>query len=201
MQTTPQTETLTLTCPICGTVTFEGPDTFRATDDPTCPKCNTPSLLAWCRDKSNWPAEEMRWEGAHKHQVLFVRDQLGPMVVWRDGMDYRERNAAIVVVGSHRSKSIDCPVYLLDAPWAQVVLRDNFHDWNVAVHSKVGPIDADLSGLVGDQHGGYLFWQGMDRFRAEPWPESKEHFGLCVGNDYTLYTTLFLLRREGMKHA
>lgn len=108
-----------------------------------------PSLLSWRREDSNWPDDKMLYKGATESQVCFVGDTL-PKAYCTNIDEYRWANGGegVQVIGGHRSKSCDLPVYGLDIPHLGVraVLSDNFHGWVVSVET---PKPVDLSMFVG----------------------------------------------------
>ena len=67
------------------------------------------------------------------------------------------------VVGTHRSKSIELPVILLEAPTLglRVWIRDNFHNWAVTIESEM-PRVWDLSQM--DVKGVFeCYFEGFER--------------------------------------
>jgi hypothetical protein len=97
-----------------------------------------PPLSMWLY--ANQPKDTMLWRGGFATQAE-----------WMPRMSDYGVHSEPRVVATHRSKSIDLPVpaILLGDPskdWAVMMLRDNFHDVNVAVVSNVG-LTLDL-GLV-----------------------------------------------------
>lgn len=155
-------------------------------------------------------------------QVHFVRDELAGLF-WAD-VPYDRRAAApprsdtketAHVIGEHTSKSVRLPVYSLERPdlGLQVVLRDNYHDWNVSIVSET-PIEADLRGFELDYarkedrdrypdgyraggSWGYCFFQGFPReVQFGPYRENPRKFSLCVGDNYQVYTLLWLVLRD-----
>ena len=154
------------------------------------------TLLDYRRDDKH-PSKEMFAYNAYWCQIVFVGDVLAPMIFGQD-VPYEEQNALVTVIGSHRSKSVDFPVYQIDAPWGTLILRNNLHNWNVTVYSKVGPLDVDTEGILYEGHGEYLFFEGMDGHNLPPYPETKDSFSFCIGSDFSLYTLLFLFRRAAL---
>jgi len=158
-------------------------------------------------------------------QVHFVRDQLSA-VFWQ-GIPRKDRPPApprdgckqtAFVIGEHHSKSVRLPVYLLERPdlGLKVVLRDNYHDWNISVVSET-PVEADLRGFVLDyrdeeeqekfrdgykpgRYWGYCFFQGFpDKYWFGPYSENPRKFSLYNSSDYITYTLVWLLMREAMQ--
>jgi hypothetical protein len=155
-------------------------------------------------------------------QVHFVRDVLAGLF-WA-GVPYEQRAAAeprnncketAYVIGEHTSKSVRLPVYSLERPdlGLQVVLRDNYHDWNVSVISET-PITTDLRGFELDYFRkedrerypdgyrpggswGYCYFQGFPReVQFGPYSENPRRFSLCIEDTYQMYTFLRLILRD-----
>ncbi len=156
------------------------------------------NLIAYCRDETKHPNKEMFAAGAFWDQILFVRDVLAPCIGIPRSVACNEElgdENPVTVVGSHRSKSIDFPVYRLDGPRMTVVLRNNLHQWTVTVLSRVGPIESDVTDLIGTESGAYMGDEGMAEWIHPVWPKSREAFSFSVTGNYRLYTTMFLLNR------
>jgi hypothetical protein len=101
---------------------------------------NAPTLLGWA--VNNPPKPEMIYRDGFHHQVAWMSELSRFAANAIDNLEPR-------VIQTHRSKSIVLPVpaILLGDPngeWAIVMLRDNFHDINVAVVSNV-PLIIDPS--------------------------------------------------------
>lgn len=156
------------------------------------------------------------------HQLHFVRDNLCGML-WADiPYDKREKESTrdskvtAFVVGEHSSKSVQLPVYSLERPdlGLQIVLRDNYHDWNVSVISEK-PIPPEvIRGFQSDfsedekkkfekepwrpgYSWGYCFFQGFpEELQFGPYSQNPRKFSLCIGSEYSLYTFVWLIMRE-----
>lgn len=60
-----------------------------------------------------------------------------------------ELGAEVFAVSSHRSKSIELPVYLLEKDEVQIILRDNFHNYSFTVVSpRPVHLPPDLAQIV-----------------------------------------------------
>ena len=70
------------------------------------------ALQEWIRDQI--VGDEMLWKGSFGSQVGFVRDVLQSLVA--AGLHYPECREIAFVISTHRSKSIDLPVYELARP-------------------------------------------------------------------------------------
>lgn len=83
---------------------------------------NKTPLMQWI--EQNQPKKTMLWKGAFQHQMklfTFMKEYY---------------NDDIIVVSTHRSKSIDLPVILI--PFRQhteVIIRNNFYDYKVSISS------------------------------------------------------------------
>ncbi len=160
------------------------------------------------------------------HQVHFVRDSIAGLF-WSD-IPYDKRNAApprddskesALVIGEHTSKSVRLPVYSLERPdlGIQIVLRNNYYNWNVSVISET-PITTDLRGFQLDyldserkrfpdgyikgRFWGYCFFEGFpEELCFGPFVENPRKFSLWTNGDYMLYTFVWLLMRDIRKGA
>ena len=151
-------------------------------------------------------------------QVHFVRDTLARLI-WR-GIKYDDipreperLDCAVTayVISEHRSKSVRLPVYSLERSGLglQIVLRDNYYNWNVSVVSE-RPVAADLRGFVTDFRDeaerakyrprdcwGCCFFEG---FPAElmlgPYSKDRRKFSLWTNGDHELYALVRNLMLE-----
>jgi hypothetical protein len=89
------------------------------------------ALQTWIKD--DLPKDDMLWKGSCEQQLLFVRDVLTNVLF----STYEESDKyPIMVISTHRSKSIVLPVYQVTLPNGLVAtMRDNFHDWKVSISS------------------------------------------------------------------
>lgn len=159
------------------------------------------NLLQWCRDTEQWFDPALLYSESAKAQVMFVRDDIARMVLRASPWEGDGESGAHII-GWHHSKSVRLPVYHIDAAWAEIVIRDNFHDYNVTIRSKVGPLGADTDGLLGEHHGGYLFFQGMGDWVEQPWGGvASEAFSFSVGGAHRLWALLFLFARAGFRQV
>lgn len=157
-------------------------------------------VTAWYR--VNHPDEKLIFKDGLSKQICFIRDDISC------GLFYGLENADIngefdskryealqpVVIGTHRSKSVLLPVMelTLKSVGIKMVFRNNFYDWCVSVESDYD-INCDFKGLITDCEG---FFEGFPPSRVYP-PYSKKNkkrFSFCIGNNYDLYTLMFLLK-------
>jgi hypothetical protein len=162
-------------------------------------------LQAWV--SKHVVANEMLWKGAWGAQIQFVRDQLLYLVAV--GLHYEDIAAISDVISTHSSKSIQLPVYELrrDDIGLRFILRGNFHDWKLSVISE-RPIVADFSGLfyttppvAPDYTGNELadcYFEGFpkDLIFGYYEPSNKKRWSACIGDEYGVYTTIFLIMRS-----
>lgn len=151
-------------------------------------------------------------------QVHFVRDTLGGLF-WSD-IPYDARPIATPraskesawVIGEHRSKSVRLPVYSLERPdlGLQVVLRDNYYNWNVSVVSEIPVAASILEGFRLDftsederakyrpgDYWDYLFFEGFPSdLMFGPHSLNARRFSIAIGNEFALYTFCWLLLRD-----
>lgn len=85
-------------------------------------------LQAWFME--NMPKEQMVYREAANAQIVFFRDECREMF---------DKNLELVeVVSTHRSKSIDLPVYHYKLKnGIEMIVRDNFHGVKVSVYSPI----------------------------------------------------------------
>lgn len=158
------------------------------------------------------------------HQVHFVRDTLAG-IVWAD-VPYDKRpnepppretcKETCFVIGEHTSKSVSLPVYSLERPdlGLQIVLRDNYHDWNISVLSEKVISAEVLRGYSLDfnesdkerfakepwkpgRSWGYCYFQGFpEEIQFGPHSQNQNRFSICLGGEYSVYTFVWLIMRE-----
>lgn len=150
--------------------------------------------------------DEMLWKGAAGHQIRFVRDSLLP--VFGAGLAYEQAKDAISVISTHRSKSIELPVYQLERPDRdlRVVLRNNFYNWKMSVLSDT-PVQADFDGLFHttppvepDYTGDELhpvYFEGFPRDLIFPYYSQTDgrQWSAEIQTDEALWTSMFLMMR------
>lgn len=150
-------------------------------------------LQAWFME--NRVKNEMVYKGGAEDQILFMRDQ--PYYLFKDCLE------ETCVVGTHRSKSIDLPVYQLSFTDGTVLtLRDNFHDWKVSVES---PIDLHFPTSLFSGEGktviSTIYCEGFtDDQVFGPYSESQRRFTVEIYDMHRLFTFFFLLH-EQMKNG
>ena len=154
-------------------------------------------LQIWANEHE--PRDEMIWKKAYWNQIIFVRDQIAGLL----SSSYEEYNDLVDVVGSHHSKSIECPVYYLYLKdfGVHIWMRYNFHDWNISIESNK-PIECDFLDTFDDCCYRYCFCQGMENKKFGPYESNHARFTVCIHNHYDLYTFFRCLKSFlGIKYA
>lgn len=87
-------------------------------------------LLTWCR--VNAPSDEMCYKQGYWNQITLIRDKVNRMF-YKSYEEFKEN--PVMVIGTHRTKSITMPVYEIDLPQygIKMILRDNLHNWKVSI--------------------------------------------------------------------
>ena len=169
-------------------------------------------LLEWCRDGSNQPDASLLYKEAMWSSVIFMRDTLTykmlngiPIESFEVPQLETKRVRMTTVVGEHRSKSIKLPVVSImrEDLGLEIIMRDNFHDFNVTVRSRVPVASSVMEGFEKEfsepeverynsftqgSYWGYCFFQGfpVDAMRG-PWSLDATNFSLCLNNSYETY--------------
>ena len=94
---------------------------------------------------ANHPSDDMIWKLSWWDQVKFVKS-----IIPRAFLS-EKFNVKISVIGSHTSKSIDLPVYMVEAPGIKFIMRNNFYDWKVSVMS-MNPLPGLQKSKTFDHH-------------------------------------------------
>lgn len=118
------------------------------------------------------PEDKMLWKESWWKRNTFIRDDLFKFF----GYDYE-------IVGSHYSKSIECPVILVKYKGVEIILQYNFYDWQVMVKSNkaIELSYLDLYHAAGD----YFYYQGIPeeyRFKQYTATNNKQ-FAIDITDD------------------
>lgn len=152
---------------------------------------NRVDITDWIRknepDSKYWAARN--WD----HQVCFVRDKLG-MLLSSPGYP---RGAPVWQVGGHTSKSVLFPVYLIETPACDLILRDNLHDWKVSVISHRGPLKLDLRPMTLDFQVSPTCCEGFEpSWIFGPYSKNQEQFTAELYTDEQLYVMCHQITRQ-----
>lgn len=155
---------------------------------------------------------------ASKEQIMFVRDRLvrafsdtwanrpyqGDNPYAETDAQRKARLSNFVVIGTHRSKGCELPVYYLkfgdnvsQAP-LEIVMRNNFHNWNVSVRSSV-PLQGSFKELISDSTS-YCFFEGFpSRFKFNAYSDTNNRdFSFHLNNNEELWTFFWLMFHKEM---
>ena len=149
-------------------------------------------LLQWMR---KWKIDnEMIWKSAAIQQAIFLRETIC----------FNLLKTQAFVVSTHRSKSIQLPVYaFIMRNGIKVICRENFYGWMLSVElpqdkPRVNLIGKDIfaCGYMNDVHPCYF-----EGFRGE-WvyggfnPDDLEQrkFSFGISNDYDFYMVMYMLK-------
>jgi hypothetical protein len=156
-------------------------------------------LLTWCR--VNEPEDKMIYKQGYWEQIIFVRDRL-PNIWYEGGKDTCDSiRYNINVISTHRSKSIELPVYEIRIPRYNLVftMRDNFYDWKISVESKQ-LLDLDFMNLFDqDEKINSIYCEGFPENRVyisyndsinNKW---RKNFTVSINSDYKLYMFIALI--------
>jgi hypothetical protein len=151
----------------------------------------TPDDLAlWAA--SHEPSDNMLGKPAYWHQVMFMRNQVRSLF-----FPIEENIHPVRVVGTHRSKSVELPVYSLAVPGlVEVRLRNNFYDWKISVKASHRLPDLFMGLFDTLTAPSAIYCQG---FSADwifgPYAQNPSQFSLEIFDDYKVYTLLYILSR------
>ena len=131
--------------------------------------------------------DKMLFKGSFSYQIKNVVD------ICQELMPNENAWEAIEVYSTHRSKSINLPVFYFKIGEAKIWMRDNFYDLNVSVDSPK-PVMGDMSSIFSDDAYGYCYAQGMEDKKFSPYKENNQRFTVCL-NNYDNFKHLLLAVR------
>lgn len=120
----------------------------------------------------NKPSENMLMETCWWKNNCFIRDRLLKLFPHY----YAE------VVGTHYSKSIECPVIKTGYKGVEIIWQYNFYDWQIMIKSYE---DLELTNLdLCNADGTYFFYQGIpDEYKFQPYSKTnKKQFAIDIDN-------------------
>ena len=127
------------------------------------------------------PDDKYLWKEAWWDRNVFIRGDLFELF----GHDYE-------IVGSHYSKSIECPVILVKYKNAEIILQYNFYDWQVMVQSNEA---IELNNLdLCHAAGSYFYYQGIpEEYRFKQYSNiNNKQFAIDIRDDLK-YVFAFML--------
>jgi hypothetical protein len=146
-------------------------------------------LTIWALDNlGSEPHKNCVWD-----QVLFVRGRLASILA----RTYEQYYDLWDVVGTHRSKSLNCPVFhaKLEKDGLKIWMRYNFYNWNVSIESE-RPITCDFIDSFSDDNYNYCYCEGMADKKFGTYNNSNTKFTVCIDHDYDLYTFFRVIRKH-----
>ena len=134
------------------------------------------------------PKDTMIWKKSWWERNIFIRDRL---------LDKLFKSATYKLIGSHYSKSIECPVVLVRYKGAEIVLQYNFYDWQIMVRSpkalKLGMLEEN------DAKGDYFYYQGIPteyHFKQYDATNNCKEFAIDISDDlYNAWGIMLELKR------
>lgn len=131
--------------------------------------------------------DTLRYKIAAEEQMIFVRDTICFGLLKTD----------CFVISTHRSKSIELPVYEINFNGITAIVRENFYGWVVSLKSK-NPILLDNELIQKDEcdtvHPCYC--EGF--YKEWCYPTYKDGCTECtfrVSSDYKMWTLFYMLNK------
>lgn len=156
-------------------------------------KANLPvDLLTWCR--VNNPGDEMIYKEVFWKQILFVRDTI-PNLIYNSYEEYQ--NNPVLVVNTHRSKSICLPVCQINLEHIKIIVRNNFYDWKISVDSNKD-IKTDFLGLFDyKEKVNSIYCEGFKEEQVfDCYENNKKQFTLQLNNSHEVYMFMYILKNH-----
>lgn len=154
------------------------------------------NLQEWAN--ANKPEEKMFWYKSFWNQIIFVRDKIAAIMC----TSRKEYKNMVSVVSTHMSKSILCPVYLMEIPVhnVKIYMRYNYFNWNISVDSGVH-IACDFLKCFSDKDYDYCYCEGMEEWKYGKYCDNNAKFTVCIHDDYDAYVFFKVLREYlGLKY-
>ena len=129
----------------------------------------TTKIQKWFLD--NEPDELFRYHKTWWDNNVFIRDRI---------VESLFNTTEAEVIGTHYSKSIECPVIKTVYKGVEVIWQYNFYDWQIMVNSKK---DLNLEFLeLYSADGDYFYYQGIPaEYKYEPYSKNnKKQFAINV---------------------
>jgi len=153
-------------------------------------------VTTWIR--VNTPDENLIYKSGLGKQVHMIRDLIMRNIFYDRGGDDLSAYRAFQpnVVGTHCSKSVLLPVMEINLQKYDIILtlRNNFYNWNISVESE-NEVLMDHKGIINDDSYDYCFCEGFDlKKKFGKYEDNKKQFTICIVDDYSLYTFMYLLK-------
>lgn len=137
----------------------------------------------------NTPSEDLLWKDGFWNQVNFVRSDIAGMLMSGTRLDsdtcFAKYSSLVQVVGTHRSKSVTLPVYLIEWENFRFTMRHNFFDWKVSVVAPY-PLNIDFEDIFEDAPIASCYFEGMSEVYSS-YQQDKSKFSVSLSDTYALY--------------
>lgn len=127
-------------------------------------------IQAWFN--KNEPSNNFSYKQIWWKNNVFIRDRI--MELFNDSAE---------IVGTHYSKSIECPVIKTRYKDVEVIWQYNFYNWQIMIKSKKSLKLNNLELLNAD--GDYFYYQGIPtNYQFKPYSEeNNQEFAICTGHE------------------
>ena len=128
----------------------------------------TEKIQAWFN--SHEPEEKMLWHESLWEHNVFIRDNIVEIL----------SDKVAEVVGTHYSKSIECPVIKTYYKGVEILWQYNFYHWQIMVKSDKDLELKDLDYIGADAD--YFFYQGIPtEYQFKPYSkDNKKEFAIST---------------------
>ena len=137
----------------------------------------TTKIQKWFLDTE--PSKELLYHKAWWANNVFIRDRI---------VEGLFNTTEAEVVGTHYSKSIECPVIKTVYKGVEIIWQYNFYDWQIMIKS---PVELKLFNLkLYKADGDYLYYQGIPeeyQFKKSSKTNNKEFAISIYGNELDVY--------------
>lgn len=146
---------------------------------------------------NNQPHPKMLYRKAYWRQVLFVRDTVYlTLLPYNKNRNYNKVFDKLKVVSSHRSKSVDLPVYRIKFKNLELIMRNNFYDWKISIKAKKSIKGFEKYKLFDENKKiSSVYCEGFDdSWVYDSYAKNNKMFTVEIGNDNLFYTFIHLLK-------
>lgn len=152
-------------------------------------------VTTWVR--VNKPDDKLIYKDGQGNQVCMIRDTIMREMFYEGEYDSKRYDEfQPKVISTHHSKSVLLPVMEINLQkyGVTLTLRNNFYNWNISIESEQEVI-FDHKGMINDESYDYCFCEGFPINKIfGKYKDNKNQFTICIGDNYKLYTFMFLLK-------
>ena len=141
-------------------------------------------IQEWFNDYE--PGENMLWHKTWWELNTFIRDNIVELL----------SDKVAEIVGTHYSKSIECPVIKTYYKGVEILWQYNFYHWQIMVKSDIELELKDLDYIGADAD--YFFYQGIPtEYQFKPYSENnKKEFAIStVSSKYCVFAFAVELKK------